>query len=107
MPQRSSRPSTEKPDSRDFKHARDYREAEKSRDVRPPVLREHVYVPAIASDGQKQEKSSCPPIKKVADPVNNQGKAEVTWRVGEKREKPEVVIPKNKIVHQQTPDPRK
>ncbi|TGO89946.1 hypothetical protein BPOR_0086g00160 [Botrytis porri] len=61
--------------------------------------------PTAASNGQTQGESSCSPPKKSANPVNNQGISKVTWGVDQK--KPEVVIPKNKIVHKQTPDPKK
>ncbi|TGO74106.1 hypothetical protein BELL_0308g00130 [Botrytis elliptica] len=57
------------------------------------TLRETVSKP-IASDGQKQKDSSCPPMKKATDADKNQGKAKVTWSGDAEKKKREAENPK-------------
>ncbi|THV52230.1 hypothetical protein BGAL_0085g00210 [Botrytis galanthina] len=64
--------------------------------IRKNVVNPNTYKPATASNGQKQEESSCPPIKKAVEPVENQGKANVTWNDGDEERKKREEKPKKK-----------
>lgn len=60
------------------------------------VVNPNTYKPATSSNGQKQEESSCPSIKKAVEPVKNQGIAKVTWNDPDPERKKREEKPKTK-----------